>query len=229
MKVSRLFTTVALALSVSTGSPTWAADTVPAVSTPTTAAPAAAQLCDAQQELDRMDGRVAVPLLPRMAAHQKQNMRDHLVVVQEIVVAISTGDFSAIASASQRIGLSDRMAQMCTHMGAGAPGFTDQALNFHRTADTITAAATQKDMAAVTKALGATLQTCTSCHAAFRQHVVDEATWSRITSMRPPGGHGPMGMGARRGPDGRRGRGRCADPASPDCPARGPGAAGSQP
>ena len=67
-------------------------------------------------------------------------------------------------------------------MGAATPGFSEMALNFHRTADTIADAARNKDGAAVLSALNKTLQTCTSCHAAFRQDVVDEATWKQLTS-----------------------------------------------
>lgn len=78
-----------------------------------------------------------------------------------------------------------------TCMGARAPGFTEQALDFHHTADTIAAAARQHDRAAVMRALGPTLQTCTGCHATFRQSVVDEATWSRLTSQPAPTGHMP--------------------------------------
>jgi hypothetical protein len=74
-------------------------------------------------------------------------------------------------------------------MGAGAPGFTEQALNFHHTADTIATAARQHDRAAVMRALASTLQTCTGCHATFRQSVVDDATWTRLTSTPAPSGH----------------------------------------
>ena len=164
-----------------------------AIATPPTPAAAGTEVCgtEAQQALDAMDTRAPVPLLPRMAHHQKQNMRDHLVAVQEIVTAMTTDDFAAIERAAGRIGLSERMGQMCTHMGAGAPGFTDLALNFHRTADSIAAAARRGDRAAVTGALGSTLQTCTGCHAAYRQSVVDEETWNRVTSMPPPTEHGP--------------------------------------
>ena len=42
--------------------------------------------------LDDMDKRAPVPLLPMMANHQKQNMRDHLLAVQEIVVALAIED-----------------------------------------------------------------------------------------------------------------------------------------
>lgn len=145
----------------------------------------------AQQALDTMDTRAPVPLLPRMAHHQKQNMRDHLVAVQEVVTAMTTDDFAAIERAAARIGFSEQMGQTCTHMGAGAPGFTELALNFHHTADAIAAAARQGDRVAVTAALGTTLQTCTSCHAAFRQSVVDDAAWDRLASMPARGEAGP--------------------------------------
>jgi len=148
--------------------------------TPTVAAtPATVSAADA---LDRMDTRSPVPLLPMMANHQKQNMREHLVAVQEIVTALATDDFAGVERAAARIGFSEQMGQMCTHMGAGAPGFTEQALNFHHTADRITAAARDRDRGRVLTELGATLQTCTSCHAAWKQQVVDEPTWNRLAA-----------------------------------------------
>jgi hypothetical protein len=155
----------------------------PATTSSAAVAPSAASATDV---LDRMDTRAPVPLLPMMASHQKQNMRDHLVAVQEIVAALATDDFAGVESAARRIGFSEQMGQMCTHMGAGAPGFTEQALNFHHTADRISAAARDRDRARVLTELGATLQTCTSCHAAWKQQVVDEPTWTRLTSSAPP-------------------------------------------
>ena len=140
------------------------------------------------ESLDRMDTRVAVPLLPMMANHQKQNMRDHLVAVQEIAAAAGANDFAAIEKAAGRIGYSEQMGQMCTRMGAGAPGFTDKALEFHRSADKIGEAARKQDMGAVLQALGATLATCTGCHATFKQHVVDDAAWAAATKQAAPSG-----------------------------------------
>ncbi|MEO8182023.1 MAG: cytochrome c [Deltaproteobacteria bacterium] len=148
-------------------------------------------VCEAQRALDQMDERIAVPLVPMMANHQRRDMRDHLLAVQEIVVAASTGDFVGVEHAAGRIGFSAQMGQTCTHMGAGASGFTELALHFHHTADTIAAAARLRDTTAVLKALGTTLQTCTGCHAAFRQSVVDEGTWSRLTAALAPEGDLP--------------------------------------
>jgi hypothetical protein len=135
--------------------------------------------------LDAMDSRTPVPLLPMMANHQKQNMRDHLVAVQEIVQGLATNDFDAIEKAAKRIGYSDEMGQMCTHMGAGAPGFTEQSIRFHRTADRIAEAARTKQRAKVLDELGTTLQTCTACHAVWKQRVVDDLAWRQVTTAHP--------------------------------------------
>ena len=146
----------------------------------------AASAASAADALDTMDTRAPVPLLPMMANHQKQNMRDHLVAVQEIVAAIATDDFAGVERAAGRIGFSEQMGQMCTHMGAGAPGFTEQALEFHHSADRVGAAACDRDRGRVLTELGATLQMCTACHARWKQQVVDEPTWTRMTSYAPP-------------------------------------------
>ena len=162
----------------------------PAPAAPASAAPS--EPATAQAVLDGMDERAVVPLLPMMANHQKQNMREHLVAVQEIVGAVARDDFASVERAAGRIGFSEQMGQMCSHMGAGAPGFTEQALAFHHSADEIVVAAKKHDRAEVLRTLDATLKSCTSCHAAWKQQVVDEAAWQRLTSSAPPrhgGGH----------------------------------------
>lgn len=78
------------------------------------------------------------------------------------------------------------MAQMCDHMGSGAPGFTPQANGFHQTADSIAVAAAKKDRKAVLTALGKTLSTCTACHETWKQAVVDDATWAAAAKNAPP-------------------------------------------
>ena len=149
-------------------------------------APASAPQSASARALDQMDARTPVPLLPMMAHHQKQNMRDHLVAVQEIVAALATDDFAGVERAAGRIGYSEQMGQMCTHMGAGAPGFAEQALEFHHAADRIAEAAHDRDRPRVLTELGTTLQACTACHARWKQQVVDEPTWQTLTSSAPP-------------------------------------------
>jgi hypothetical protein len=132
------------------------------------------------------DARKPLPLTAPMAEHQKQNMRDHLAAIQAIVAGLARDDMEAVATSAERIGHSDAMARMCSHMGAAAPGFTPMALDFHRTADDITAAARSGDRAAALSALDRTLQTCVACHAAYRQEIVDQETWARLTATPPP-------------------------------------------
>ena len=155
-------------------------------SAPVPAARETAATPSAAAVFDSMDTRVPVPLLPMMANHQKQNMREHLAAVQEIVGAVGAKDFDAIARAAATIGYSEQMGQMCSHMGAGAPGFTDQALRFHHTADKISEAARGHDMPGVLSALGATLATCTGCHSVFKQRVVDETAWASLAGQPAP-------------------------------------------
>jgi hypothetical protein len=134
--------------------------------------------------MSKSAGETRQPLfLPaRMAEHQTQNMREHLAAVQAIVSAIGRDDMDAVATAAARIGYSEAMGQMCEHMGAAAPGFTALALNFHHTADTIGVAARRGDRPGVLSALDRTLQTCVGCHASYRQEVVDEQTWRKLTA-----------------------------------------------
>lgn len=141
-------------------------------------APASAHAHDA----DALDGRRPLPLLPTMAHHQKESMRDHLVAVRDVVAALARDDLATVGRSASRMASSERMGQMCTHLGAAAPGFSEQALAFHRAADGVVEAAASNDPARVLAALDTTLQHCTACHAAWKQQVVDEATWDRLTA-----------------------------------------------
>ena len=60
---------------------------------------------------------------------------------------------------------------------AGAVRFRPMLL----TALAVVAAAKQRDPAATLKAVSATLQTCVGCHATYRQEIVDEAAWEKLT------------------------------------------------
>lgn len=161
----------------------------PAAAPPETSATAQAPSsppASAQSALDALDTRKPVPLVPMMAQHQKQNMRDHLQAVQAITKALAAKDFAGVETAASSIGYSQQEEQMCTHMGAGAPGFTEAALQFHHTADTIAEAARKRDADAVLAALTSTLATCTGCHATYKQQVVDDATWASLTQQAAP-------------------------------------------
>lgn len=148
---------------------------------PSTQAASADGQCGPLAELAAMDPRTPVPLQPMMAWHQKQNMQEHLVAIQRITDGLAHENWEAVSEASSLIESSPQMAQMCQHMGAGADGFTELALDFHKRADGIGEAARERDVAAVLRATSHTLQACTSCHATYKQEVVDAPTWSART------------------------------------------------
>lgn len=145
--------------------------------------PAAEPVDDPMAELAGLDLRQPVPLQPMMAWHQKRNMMEHLVAIQRITDALAREDWEAVATASSLIESSPAMQQMCEHMGAGADGFTERSLEFHRRADAIGEAARARDTAAVLRATAHTLEACTGCHASYRQDVVDAATYRARTGQ----------------------------------------------
>ncbi|MEZ4439522.1 MAG: hypothetical protein R3B72_10555 [Polyangiaceae bacterium] len=170
------------------GAPPAATTTAAATASPAPAPGAEGPIAD----LAAMDTRRPVPLQPMMAWHQKQNMMEHLVAIQRITAALAKEDWAAVAEASALIESSPHMQQMCQHMGMGAPGFTDLALDFHRRADAIGAAAANHDATQVLEATATTLEACTTCHALYRQDVVDAATWeARAGAPLPEDAHHP--------------------------------------
>lgn len=149
-----------------------------------TEVPAAAPvdcLDGAIRELNQMDNRKPVPLQPMMAWHQKQNMMEHLVAIQRINAGLAEGDWDEVMKAIDLIGSSPQMAKMCEHMGSGAEGFTELALSFHAKADLIREPAKNRDVSGTLRATAETVEVCTTCHATYKQEVVDAATWSSRT------------------------------------------------
>ncbi len=154
---------------------------------PAAASPAVStSASDPRDQAEAMDTRTPVPLTPMMATHQKEQMRDHLVAVDEIVTALATDDWPTMQSAAARLGSSPENTMMCEHMGAATPGFTGRGLEFHHTADALSTAAQAQDHAGVVKALAATLSACTKCHADFRQDIVTGPEFAVATGTPPP-------------------------------------------
>lgn len=147
-----------------------------------------AKAITASKALHNMDTRVPVPLQPMMAWHQKQNMIDHLKAIQEITAALARKDWAGVQKASRRIESSPQMRMMCSHMGAGAKGFSEFGFAFHRKADKIAVFAKKKDMIGVLNAVAITLQACNNCHTTYKQEVVDAKTWqARTGKIHSPG------------------------------------------
>lgn len=126
------------------------------------------------------DSRTSIPMTVQMSQHQLSNMRDHLEAVQEAVSAMATKNFELMKKASKRLASSPEMTQMCEHMGKGTPGYTEMGLALHKSGDELVHAADKKDYDLFVKKLGATLQTCTACHSAFKQEVVPDSVFQKL-------------------------------------------------
>lgn len=134
----------------------------------------------AMMAMHQMDRRMPVPLSARMALHQKAAMRAHLEAVQAIIAALPKKDFAAVARAAASMGYSKTTAQMCRSMGAGAQGFTERAIRFHRSASAMETAAHSNDTQAVLERLAETLGQCTTCHATYRQQIIADPAYQRL-------------------------------------------------
>jgi len=131
-----------------------------------------------------VDTRKPLPLTAMMAEHQKQNMRGHLEAIRDLTEAFISKNFKQIEEAGKKLGTSPQMAMMCDHMGRGAPGFTEMALRMHSEADKITEAGQKKNLKAAMIAANRTLQSCTACHAIYKQEVLSEEAWKKKTESK---------------------------------------------
>jgi cytochrome c556 len=117
------------------------------------------------------DQRKPVPMTAEMAAHQLSNMRDHLQAIHGVVASLAKKDFAGVKAAAAKLASSPEMTMMCKNLGQGVEGFTQMGLAFHSSGDDLVAAAEKKDEKLILAKLERTLNTCTTCHAAFRQQI----------------------------------------------------------
>ena len=128
------------------------------------AAPAAVQ----------QDGRQRVDLPEPMRLHTITSMRDHLLALQEINEALSRNAFDKAASvAEQRLGMSSLERHGAAHIAPYMPqGMQDIGTAMHRAASRFAVeaqnAGVSNDVRPALAALGAVMQQCVACHAAYR-------------------------------------------------------------
>lgn len=122
------------------------------------------------------DSRQLVSFPEPMRIHTIANMRDHLLSLQEIDVALSQSDFDKAASiAEKRLGMSSLELHGAAHIAPYMPqGMQDIGTQMHRAASQFAVAAqnasVSNDLRPALAALGAVMQECVACHAAYRLH-----------------------------------------------------------
>jgi hypothetical protein len=131
-----------------------------------TAAPSAVQT----------DARQLVKFPEPMRLHTITSMRDHLLALQEIDVALSKNEFDKAASiAETRLGMSSLELHGAAHIAPFMPqAMQEIGTNMHRAASRFALqaqnAGVSNDVRPVLAALGGVMQQCVACHAAYRLH-----------------------------------------------------------
>jgi hypothetical protein len=122
------------------------------------------------------DSRQLVNLPEPMRLHTITSMRDHLLALQEIDVALSRNEFDRAATiAEQRLGMSSLERHGAAHIAPFMPqGMQDIGTQMHRAASRFAVdaqtASVGNDIRPALAALGAVMQQCVACHAAYRLH-----------------------------------------------------------
>jgi hypothetical protein len=122
------------------------------------------------------DSRQLVKFPEPMRLHTITSMRDHLLALQEIDVALSRNEFDRAATiAEQRLGMSSLELHGAAHIAPFMPqGMQDIGTQMHRAASRFAVeaqnAAVANDVRPALAALGTVMQQCVACHAAYRLH-----------------------------------------------------------
>jgi len=122
------------------------------------------------------DSRQLVQFPEPMRLHTITSMRDHLLALQEIDVALSQNAFDKAATiAEQRLGMSSLELHGAAHIAPFMPqGMQDIGTQMHRAASRFAidaqTASVSNDVRPALASLGTVMQRCVACHAAYRLH-----------------------------------------------------------
>ena len=109
-----------------------------------------------------------------MRVHTISNMRDHLLALQEINMALSRSEFDGAAKiAEQRLGMSSLEKHGAAHLAPFMPqAMQDVGTQMHRAASRFAieaqSASASNDVRPALAALSGVMQQCVACHATFR-------------------------------------------------------------
>ena len=130
----------------------------------------------ATMQATSVDPRQLVKFPEPMRLHTITSMRDHLLSLQEIDVALSESDFDkASRIAEQRLGMSSLELHGAAHIAPYMPqGMQDIGTAMHHAASRFAVeaqnASVSNDLRPALAALGTVMQQCVACHAAYRLH-----------------------------------------------------------
>jgi hypothetical protein len=122
------------------------------------------------------DSRQLVQFPEPMRLHTITSMRDHLLALQEVDIALSQNAFDKAATiAEQRLGMSSLELHGAAHIAPFMPqGMQEIGTQMHRAASRFAidaqTASVSSDLRPALASLGTVMQQCVACHAAYRLH-----------------------------------------------------------
>lgn len=116
------------------------------------------------------DKRQFVKMPPMMVEHQLSNMRDHMMAINEILLAMGMDELDKAADiAEKRLGMSALSAHGASHMAKVIPkDMAKIGTSMHKAASRFALKAEEGEILPAYKALQEITAACVACHAAYR-------------------------------------------------------------
>jgi hypothetical protein len=116
------------------------------------------------------NSRQLVELPEMMQQHMMSNMRDHLSVINEILINMADNELDQAAEiAESRLGMSSLESHGANHMAKFMPKDMRQAgTNMHRAASQFALKAQEGEVLPAYAALSKITSTCVTCHSGYR-------------------------------------------------------------
>jgi len=116
------------------------------------------------------DSRQLVELPEMMQQHMMSNMRDHLVVINEILISMANDRLDQAAEvAESRLGMSSLESHGASHMARFMPeGMRQAGTSMHRAASRFALKAQEGEVLPAYSALSEVTSACVACHSGYR-------------------------------------------------------------
>lgn len=116
------------------------------------------------------DTRQLVEFPPMMQSHMLTNMRDHLVVINQILIFLANDELDQAADiAENRLGMSSLDSHHASHMAKFMPeDMRNTGTNMHKAASRFALKAQEGDVLPAYKALTEITSACIACHASYK-------------------------------------------------------------
>jgi hypothetical protein len=127
-------------------------------------------VCSSSVSMAEDDTRQLVQLPEMMQQHMMSNMRDHLAVINELLINMAKGELDEAARiAEYRLGMSALESHGASHMARFMPeGMRQAGTDMHRAASRFALKAQEGDVLPAYAALSEITSACVACHSGYR-------------------------------------------------------------